>query len=127
MDRPEIDSQIVFLYTDDLDKTHHFYHRIMGFPLALDQVTCRIYRVCHQGYIGFCSKSDLIQSDSNIIFTIVTRDVDGWFNYLKAAGVKIIEKPAINPPYQIYHFFLHDPNGYKLEIQTFLNPEWDKR
>jgi catechol 2,3-dioxygenase-like lactoylglutathione lyase family enzyme len=27
--------------------------------------------------------------------------------------------PAHNPRYGIYHCFLHDPNGYLVEIQSF--------
>ena len=41
----DFDAQITFCYTQDLAATARFYEEIMGLLLALDQGTCRIYRV----------------------------------------------------------------------------------
>jgi catechol 2,3-dioxygenase-like lactoylglutathione lyase family enzyme len=59
-----------------------------------------------------------------IILTLVTEDVDGWYEYLSGRGVEIEHEPRHNPTYNIYHFFLRDPNGYRLEIQRFEDPRW---
>ena len=123
---PKVDSQITFLYTPDLNKTAHFYESIMGFELALDQGTCRIYQVSKSGYLGFCEKARVSEDQSNIIFTIVTPEVDQWYQRLKARGVIFDGPPQENPKYRIYHCFLRDPNGYLIEIQAFLDPRWDQ-
>ncbi len=50
--RPPIDSLITFLYTDDFDSSIQFYEHLLGFPLFLDQGTCRIYRVQGDAPLG---------------------------------------------------------------------------
>ena len=126
MQRPTIREQITFLYTHDLAGTSRFYEEVLCLPLKLDQGTCRIYRVSQDGYVGFCQREGAHESAEDsaarIILTLVTPDVDEWYHYLTAKGVDVEEPPAANPKYQVYHFFLRDPNGYRLEIQSFLHP-----
>ena len=55
---PGFDAQITFCCTPDLAGTARFYEEIMGLPLALDQGTCRIYRVAGRAFLGFCQKPD---------------------------------------------------------------------
>ena len=115
-----IDSQITFLYTADLAKTAQFYEEIMGFSLTIDQGTCRIYQIAEAALIGVCERAQIPRDKSNVIFTIVTSDVDGWYAALRDKGVAFEKPPEINPKYNIYHTFLRDPNGYLIEIQRFL-------
>ena len=127
MTHPPIDSQITFLYTRDLVQTARFYEEIIGLHLKLDQGTCRIYQVTQHSYLGFCQQSVATppptESDPpQAILTIVTADVDEWHQYLKERNIVPQGPPAINPDYDIYHFFLRDPNGHLLEIQQFLHP-----
>ncbi len=127
MNRPTINQQITFLYTDDLQKSAHFYEQVLGLTLWLDQGSCRIYHVSASGLLGICqtgetSKGKIHQGQqTNIIFTIVTNEVDQWFDYLKSHDVEFEKPPEHNPNYQIYHCFLRDPNGYLIEIQHFEN------
>ena len=123
MDRPSIDQQVTFLYTRDLTGTARFYEEVMGLPLALDQGTCRVYRVSRDGYLGFCQR-EAESEQAPLIITIATRSVDDWYHYLSAQGVEFEKPPAHNPTYNIYHCFVRDPNGYLLEIQEFLDPTW---
>ena len=118
-----IDSQIVFLATNDLQMTAAFYEETLGLTLALDQGKCRIYRVADKAFLGFCSKDEIPGGDG-VIITLVTQDVDEWYQLLQDRGVKFEKEPAYNPEYQIYHFFLRDPNGYLVEIQRFEDPRW---
>jgi catechol 2,3-dioxygenase-like lactoylglutathione lyase family enzyme len=115
-----IESQITFLYTSDLTKTARFYEIIMGFSLKIDQGICRIYQVTETALVGFCERAKVPDDKSNVIFTIVTPDVDGWYEKLRDKGVEFEKPPEINPKFQIYHTFLRDPNGYLIEIQRFL-------
>lgn len=124
---PAFESQVTFLYTHDLEKSAHFYESVMGFELWLDQGTCRIYRAAPGAFLGICQTGSgevqRVESQPNVIFTLVTEDVDGWYAWLSAKGITFEKAPAINTKYKIYNCFLRDPNGYLLEIQRFLHDD----
>jgi catechol 2,3-dioxygenase-like lactoylglutathione lyase family enzyme len=117
------DAQITFCYTPNLAATARFYEDMLGLPLALDQGVCRIYRVAPGAFLGFCTKDDAPRPES-IILTLVTDDVDAWHKSLLEKDVAIEQAPAHNPRFGIYHCFLRDPNGYRIEIQRFEDPRW---
>jgi catechol 2,3-dioxygenase-like lactoylglutathione lyase family enzyme len=131
MTHPPIDQQITFLYTRDLQKTAHFYEEVMELPLVVDQGTCRIYRITDSAYVGFCQNDTAPDPATNaekrtVIVTLVTNAVDAWYEHLQANGVQFEKAPATNEQYKIYHAFLRDPNGYLLEIQRFLDADWNQ-
>ena len=119
----KIDSQIIFLATNNLPGTSDFYEKTLGLPLALDQGKCRIYKVAGEGYIGFCEKKEPHPVEG-VIITIVTKDVDEYCDLLRKRGVSFEKEPVFNAEYNIYHCFLRDPNGYQVEIQRFEDPRW---
>ena len=125
MKKLTIDQQITFLYTPNLAATARFYEEILGLEIALDQGSCRIYATASDAYLGFCERAEAGVDPTNVIFTLVTSDVDDWYEILKEKGVDFEKPPALNPHYQIYHCFLRDPNGYLIEIQRFEDPRWD--
>ena len=118
-----LDAQIVFLVTRDLEATTRFYVDGLGLSLALGQGTCRITRVAPGAFSGFCRR-DAAPNPDGVIVTLVTEDVDGWFDRLRARGIAIEKAPAHHPAYRICHGFLRDPNGYLVEIQRFDDPAW---
>jgi catechol 2,3-dioxygenase-like lactoylglutathione lyase family enzyme len=120
------DAQITFCYTADFESTTHFYEKLLGLPLALDQGNCRIYRVLDGAFIGVC-RSDSAPDTDGVILTLVSDDVDGWWARLEERGVRFEKAPAFNPKFNIYHCFLRDPNGYLIEIQRFEDPNWKAR
>lgn len=120
-----IQSAITFLKTHDLDATSAFYTGILGMPLVLDQGACRIFAITGEAYIGFCQTEGSTGSEE-VIFTLVLEDVDSACDRLEAQGVTIEVRPRHNPQYGIYQMFIRDPNGYRIEIQRFLDPDWAK-
>ena len=121
------DQHVTFLYTHDLDASAAFYGETLGLSLALDQGGCRIFKTSPEAFLGVCRRSEHRPSSPEaIIVTLVTDDVDGWYERLKAKGAIIEAAPIGNPEYNIYHFFLSDPDGYKIEIQSFRDPRWPK-
>ncbi|MCS6839138.1 MAG: VOC family protein, partial [Roseiflexus sp.] len=117
---------VTFISVRDLHASDAFYGNLLGLPLALDQGTCRIYRVAGDAYLGVCQRSDAAasQTHGSLILTLVVQDVDGWHRYLADHGVTIEQPPQHNPRFNIYHCFLRDPDGYLVEIQRFLDPAW---
>ncbi|MBE2202446.1 MAG: VOC family protein [Anaerolinea sp.] len=116
--------QVTFLYTAVLPETAHFYETILELPLVLDQGACRIYRVAGSAFLGFCQHLTGGAKTEGVILTLVSDDVDGWYTYLRQKGVVFEKAPTLNEKFNIYHCFLRDPNGYLVEIQRFLDPEW---
>ncbi|MCP4294594.1 MAG: VOC family protein [Proteobacteria bacterium] len=121
----KIDSQIIFLATRDLPGTSDFYEKTLGLPLKLDQGKCRIYRVADNGFIGFCEKKEPHPIEG-VIITLVTKEVDEYYDLLRKRGVIFEKEPVFNAEYKIYHCFLRDPNGYQVESQRFEDPRWEE-
>lgn len=125
MARPPIHQHTTFLYTRDLAATARFYEEIMDLQLALDQDDCRIYRVGRDAFLGFCQRDEAPVHPSGVILTIVTKEVDRWYDYLTDHGITFEKEPVFNPEYNIYHFMFRDPSGYLIEIQRFEDPAWE--
>lgn len=117
------DSVITFCNTEDMEKTHDFYTRVLKLPMVLDQGGCRIYRVAGTGYIGFCLRKPA-NPPAGVIITLVTEDVDFWFEEVRKYGCEVVKPPAATPEYNIYNCFVKEPSGYTLEIQRFEDPRW---
>ncbi|MHC5028784.1 MAG: VOC family protein [Planctomycetota bacterium] len=120
---PAPDALITFLPVRDLEATDGFYRGVLGLPLAVDQGSCRIYRVAGGGFIGFCQHPDAAAIDG-VIVTLVTDDVDGWHARLTRAGVATDGSPRHNPTYAIRHFYTRDPDGWAVEVQRFDDASW---
>jgi catechol 2,3-dioxygenase-like lactoylglutathione lyase family enzyme len=122
MPKPKITQQITFLHAQNLDETRQFYTETLGLPLVRDQGTCLIFQVCESAFLGFCQHIEPIPPGRKVILTLVSEDVDGWYAALKDSGQFPMDPPSSNPTYQIYHFFIPDPDGYWIEIQRFDQP-----
>jgi catechol 2,3-dioxygenase-like lactoylglutathione lyase family enzyme len=120
--RPPIGEGITFLFTGDYAASIHFYQGVLGLRLVLDQGTCRIYQLAGSAYLGLCDRP--AEGEHALILTIVTPEVDAWYDRLRAAGVRCDHAPRHNPAYGIYHFFARDPAGYRVEFQRFDDPDW---
>jgi catechol 2,3-dioxygenase-like lactoylglutathione lyase family enzyme len=121
------EEQIVFIKVDDLNSSREFYEEILGFPLVLDQGKCRIVQTKKGGggYFGYCDSGGNSKDSGGVIFTFVTPNVDDWYRYLETKNVELLGKPKINQEFGIYHFYFKDPDGHLLEIQKFLDVDWN--
>ena len=61
-----------------------------------------------------------------MVLTFVTDHVDDWYERLKAGGAALEGPPEKSEKFQVYCFFAHDPEGYRIEFQRFLNPRWPR-
>ncbi|SRR6056297_1033929 len=117
------DGLIAFYGTDNLEKTHKFYSGLLELKLYKDQGKCKIYEVPNGGKIGFCEHLDNCVGENGPIITFIAKDVDMVYAHIASSGYKIPPLPEVNEEFQIYHFFAEDPNGYKIEIQKFIDDE----
>ncbi|OWZ82803.1 glyoxalase [Natranaerobius trueperi] len=112
---------VTFFGTDDLEKVHNFYHNTLNLPLYKDQGACKIYQIPGDGLLGFCQHLETNSKYKSPIITLLADDVDQAYNNLVSMGYSPYSKPKLNPDFNIYHFFINDPDGYSLEIQKFLD------
>ena len=117
------DAQITFLPSADLQRSRSFYEGVLGLPLVVDQGTCHIFRVGPRAYLATCERETPEPTDG-VIFTMVTDDVDGWCSRVVNAGGTIESGPERNARFGIYHAFMRDPDGNRVEIQRFDDPDW---
>lgn len=115
---------IHFYRVSNLDLARKFYSDILGFKLYKDQVDCLIYDVEGISKIGFCLFSkEFILCDSIITFVYETTDeIDHMYHLLKSRLLTPLDITT-NEKYQIYHFFVNDFNGLKVEFQVFLDED----
>lgn len=122
---PRIHQQVTWVYTHDLDATAPFYEATLGLQLVLDQGACRLYRSSASSFLGLCrARPGREVEPRGVVLTLVTPDVDDWYERLLAAGVQLDGAPMRSEQFNIYNFFTRDPNGYRIEFQQFLDPAW---
>lgn len=125
--------QVTWIYCQDLDATCAFYADILQLPLRLDQGLCRIYQTSPSSFLGVCvARPGRHMEPKGVVYTFVAPNragVDAWHHQLEnaamdAAGAKLEGPPEYSERFNVYAFFALDPNGYRLEFQTFLDPAW---
>ncbi|MCH4888508.1 VOC family protein [Acidaminobacter sp. JC074] len=104
---------INFYRVEDLEKTRTFYTK-MGLKLYKDQGKCLIFDAGF-GKLGFCNHFPSKVSDQ----TCITFVYDSRQAVDEMAKILGGDPPTYNDYFKIYHFFLNDPNGIKLEFQVF--------
>ncbi len=110
-------SGIVFFRTKQLEVIKQFYTNELGCGLWLDQKGCAIMQHGNM-LVGFCENSG--GTDGLITFFFDERArVDDVYAKVKDTAEG---KPAANKKYGIYQFFARDPEGRRLEFQSFDKP-----
>ena len=114
---------IVFLRTNNMKKTRHFYEDILNLPIAQEQNGCIIFSVGKYGYWGFCENTkELVQNPEQVCLTMVVNsveEVDNWHKHMVNSGATATRAPQKTEQYKIYNGFYSDPTGYTIEIQFF--------
>jgi catechol 2,3-dioxygenase-like lactoylglutathione lyase family enzyme len=124
MPHPPITDSIVFTYTDDLAASSRFFRETLELEFVVDQGPCHIFRMSPNSYIGVCDLPGRPRSTVGVTITIVTADVDGWHAFLTGKGLVYQTAPQTSTRFNVYSSLFIDPNGYRIEIQNFLDPKW---
>ena len=118
----EIGQLITWVYTRDLPRSVHFYRDILGLPCIRDEGVARIFALRVGASIGVCEAfGDRSVDPAGSMITLVCDDVDGWYRKLVDAGAETMGAPHVLEKFNIYTFFIRDPDGYRIEIQKFLD------
>lgn len=121
---PSINEQITYLTTRDLATSSHFYGEIMGLEKVHEQPSCHIFRIGPACYIACNERQLMSQEPTRLTYTIVSDDVDGWYDFLQSRGVTFVKPPTYSDVNKTYSCLFHDPNGYRVVIQEFRDPDW---
>ena len=124
---PPISQSIVFTYTEDLDATSRFFREIMELDFVVDQGAYHIFKLSETSFLGVCNLPDRPTEQAGVTITIVSDDVDGWYEFLTAKGVEYVRKPAHSEKFRIYSSMFISPHGYRVEIQQFDDRDWHTR
>ena len=119
------ESQITFLYYPDMAEPARFYEEVMGFELVDAQGIARIYRVSGTAFLGLVAGDKGFrrpQPLNAVLLTVLVNDLEGWYSYLQARGAKLLTGLEDRSAFGLRCFFVEDPGGYALEIQTFVRP-----
>lgn len=111
-------SGIIFFKTRKLEVIHHFYHVTLGMEVWLQQVNGYIYK---QGnlLLGFIQADE---AEKEGIITIFNQDKEVIEQAYEKYKTLVTQPLKTNEKYNIYHFYIKDPEGRKVEFQTFLHP-----
>ena len=114
--------QISWVYTQDLDSTSYFYAEVLGLACSRDQGRARIYATGDNAWIGVCEAfADRIVEPKGGMISIISEDVDAWYQRLVDIGLSIERPPHRLGQFGIYTFRVEDPNGYQIEFQQFID------
>ena len=124
-----------FLNTCSLADSAHFYEDVVGLRCVYEQPGfVKFYKVGPECFLGLCLRESREPEDvKGAIPTFVCAtpiEVDEWQQRLESAGISIHKRagPGVSSDGKhiptLYNLFVHDPNGYLIEFQAFLDPAW---
>ena len=118
---PAIEAQATFLYTQDLDATTPFYSETLGLELAYEQKSARFYYVGPSSFIGICfARPGRYVEPKGVVYTFLTPDVDGWYEYLRSRGATPLGPPKLGQ--SAYTFLYKTRMGICSSFRSLLTP-----
>ncbi len=116
---PGIDSQVTFLNFKDLNKAEEYYGKTLGLKKTFDQGWVRIFQISTTSYVGLVDEtrgSHKSSENKPVMLSIVTSDVESWYEVLTAKGIKIISELSDSGSIPVKAFLIEDPEGYTVEF-----------
>ena len=110
---------LVFIRTNKLGTLLDLYLNLIGMVVWLEQPEIRVLQFGNL-LVGIQQHDTVCDIDTLITFFFQDRaEVDSKYQLLKELA---ISEPKVNEKYRIYNFFAKDPDGRRIEFQTFLHP-----
>lgn len=132
-DRITISGQISFLYFDDLPKAYRFFEDTLGLELICNQGDdyCHIYRTAPSSYIGCVDRkrgSVKATTRDGVLTSLVVNDMDNVYKKLCKLELEgLTSELKISERLNIKSVTFMGPEGYKFEVEEFLDPEVRKK
>lgn len=122
-----ITSQITFLYYDDLAAARDFFDNVLKLRVVYDPKWSCVWETGPKTYIGAVDKNKgaiTVEETGGVLISMTVRDIENIYagfqkefpQYL-LTGMRTVEDIGLKS------FLLEGPEGYKFEIQEFMNYE----
>ncbi len=123
-----IKENILMLYYKDITEVVPFYEQTLGLPKTFNQDWVKIYRLTATSSVALVQEGEgsfhRAQADNAVMLSIVTEDVDAWYERLKQdQGIVFLKDIYNNEHAPIRAFLVEDPGGYSIEFFQWLNEE----
>jgi catechol 2,3-dioxygenase-like lactoylglutathione lyase family enzyme len=120
-----MDGTITFFYYEDLEAQLPFYEGLLELEKTMDEGWVKIYRITPTSSVGLVEQGHGfhdVSDDKPAMLSMVTGDVDAWYERLVAAKVRILKE--LPPPGSdsdpdrapVRGFIVEDPGGYTIEF-----------
>ena len=118
--------QVTFLYFNDLAKADAFYGDVLGLEKEFDLEWVKIYKLSPTSSVGLVNATGGAHrpsADKPVMVSMVVgeKEVDAWWQYLKAKGVDVGDAPGAEGDGAVKAFGFKDPEGYSLEVFAWVN------
>ncbi len=125
---PSIKENTLMFYYKDLAGVAPFYEKTLGLTKTFDKDWVKIYQLTPSSSIGIVQEGETsfhrAQADNAVMLSIVTDDVDAWYERLKQAeGIVFLKEIYNNENVPIRAFLVADPGGYSVEFFQWLEVE----
>lgn len=116
---------ITFLYTRDLPRLSRFYEEVLGLERLFEQSSpgggrVLILRASTTALIGLCDIPGRPLGTEGVLVSFAVTDLDAAITALAARGVTFEGPPSPGMNGTVRSTFFRDPEGYRLEVQSFL-------
>jgi catechol 2,3-dioxygenase-like lactoylglutathione lyase family enzyme len=130
---PACAGTIIFIYTRDMTASRAFYRNALELPVRSDQGAVIFFSLAGAGSsLGVVEQgisaattppcSAATAGRDTVMLCLLAEDVDGLTARLAARGHPVEQPPRENARFGIYNSLVRDPDGYLIELQTFLDP-----
>lgn len=119
-----INSQVTFLYYNNLMEPERFYGELLGLEKTFDKGWVKFFRMTEHSYVGLVdeAKGHHNASDAkSVMVSMETPDLEAWYARMKATDVDIVVQfdPAKSADQMVSTFLMRDPGGYSVEFFRF--------
>jgi len=125
---PSIQENTLMFYYKDLSVVVPFYEKTLGLTKTFDETWVKIFQLTPSSSIGLVQEGETsfhrAQADNAVMLSIVTEDVDAWYQRLKQdESVVFLKEISNSKNVPIRAFLVKDPGGYSVEFFQWLNVE----
>lgn len=126
-----VKENIVMFYYKDISQVAPFYEQTLGLSKTFNEEWAKIYRLTPTSFVGVIQESEggfhKAQPDNAVMLSIVTEEVDGWYEHLKRdPSITFVKEIYNNEHAPIRAFLIRDPGGYTIEFFQWLETEKQK-
>ncbi len=116
---------VQWLYFRDTDAANRFYTEVLNEEPIVDQGWAWAYHTSPSGFLGIVDEERGLHratDDKGVTVSLFVEDVDAWFDYMRGvAGFELRTEEVGEESERVRVFVGHDPEGYFLEWDTFLD------